>query len=86
MKVKVNAQPQPIPQPTLLRAVVLKRLTSEVQVVVLLCPTPHGNYFLFVGDRGNSYLPEKEWDRFVGTAYTFVHAGNIDSMEVTFNA
>lgn len=86
LKITVKGMPKSIPRPTLSEVVILKKKQSEKQVLVFLCPTPSGNYCLFVGDCGNSYLPESEWERFVSTAYDFVHSASVHSMEVTFNA
>lgn len=86
MKINVNRESKPIPRPRLNSAVVLRRKGSDAQLLVLLCPTPRGNFFLFVGEGSNTYLPEAEWETFVPTQYTFVHEGTLSSMEVTFNA
>ena len=86
MAIQIKVKPKVIPRPTLNEVVVLHNKKSEKHVLVFLCPTPTGNYCLFVGDRGNTYLPESEWERFIGTAYDFVHSASVHSMEVTFNA
>ena len=86
MALKIKVNPKVIPRPTLNDVVALQNKQSGKQVLVFLCPTPKGNYCLFVGDRGNTYLPESEWEPFVGALYDFVHSASVHSMEVTFNA
>lgn len=86
MKIHVNLEPKPIPRPTKSSAVVLQKKGSEKQLLVLLCPTPRGNFCMFVGEGSNSYLHEADWEAYVPTQYTFVHEGPLSSMEVTFNA
>ena len=86
MVIQIKVKPKAIPRPTLTDVVVLQNKQTEKRVLVFLCPTPEGNYCLFVGGCGNLYLRESEWERFVGTAYDFVHSASVHSMEVTFNA
>lgn len=86
MKIKITHTPKPIPRPKLNSAVVLKKVGTDKQLLVLLCPTPRGNFCMFVGEGLNTYLPEAEWEAYVPTQYTFVHEGPLSSMEVTFNA
>lgn len=86
MKINVITPAKSLPRPKLNSAVVLQEKKSDKQVLVLLCPTPRGNFCLFVGDGSNTYLPESEWDSYVPTQYTVVHEGPLHTMEVTFNA
>ena len=86
MKINVNRESKPIPRPKLNSAVVLQRKGSDKQLLALLCPTPRGNFCLFIGEGSNAYLPEAEWEAYVPAQYTFVHEGPLSSMEVTFNA
>lgn len=86
MKITVQQKVQAIPRPTTNSAVALKEIGKDVQVLVLLCPTPRGYYCLFVGNGSNSYIPVEEWEAYVPTRYTLVHAGPLSTMEVTFNA
>lgn len=86
MAIKITVKQKSIPRPTLSEVVVLKKKFSDKQVLVFLCPTPSGNYCLFVGDHGNSYLKESDWESWVSTEYNFVHSASVHSMEVTFNA
>ena len=86
LQINVKVKPKAIPRPTLNEVVVLQKKQSEKRVLAFLCPTPNGRYCLLVGDGGNTYLPESEWERFIGTAYDFVHSASVHSMEVTFNA
>ncbi len=86
MALQIKVKPKVIPLPTLTDVVVLQNKQTGKRVLVFLCPTPKGNYCLFVGTSGNSYLSESGWERFVGTAYDFVHSASVHSMEVTFNA
>lgn len=86
MKINVNHHPKPIPRPKTNSAVVLQKKGTDKQLLVLLCPTPRGNFCLFIGEGSNSYLPEANWEAYVPTQYTLVHEGPLSSMEVTFNA
>lgn len=86
IKISVKQAPKPFPQPTLSNVVVLQHKRKHKQVLVLLCPTPRGNYCLFVGDGTNTYLPADDWGTYTPAQYDLVHEGPIDSMEVTFNA